>query len=231
MPNWVRNTLTCDKKYRNHILNTEGEVDFNILVPMPDAIRNTVSDSYKNIALYAYLSDNGKKADANVLPKLDPVIKSMGLCFENYDKIKSKYNETVSRNKNLVEELYNRGKIAYDCFEQYGSTDWYDWSIQNWSCKWNASDTTVSEKGNTLVIEFDTPWSDPEGWIRALAAQNVPFDITFVEEDSYIGCAVSHGDGKIDYFEGRYDNHDASAEELIDKFIKDLGEKVKFNFR
>ena len=43
MPNWVTNYLTVDKKEVNKILNKENEVDFEILIPMPEELRNTIS--------------------------------------------------------------------------------------------------------------------------------------------------------------------------------------------
>ena len=27
--------------------------------------------------------------------------------------------------------------------QEYGHTNWYDWSIDNWGCKWNCSDVDV----------------------------------------------------------------------------------------
>ena len=35
--------------------------------------------------------------------------------------------------------------------------NWYNWCIDNWGCKWDASSITIEEDTNTIY--FSTPWS------------------------------------------------------------------------
>ena len=51
-----------------------------------------------------------------------------------------------------------------------GATNWYDWCIKYWGCKWSASNTTTTDEWSTqekdtayITYEFNTPWSAPEG--------------------------------------------------------------------
>jgi hypothetical protein len=43
-----------------------------------------------------------------------------------------------------------------------------DWEKQNWSVKWGACNSRVvdSDDENELVYSFDTPWRDPDEWVR-----------------------------------------------------------------
>jgi hypothetical protein len=50
-------------------------------------------------------------------------------------------------------------------------TFWYDWNVNNWGTKWNASDSyfTTHHELNTLEIDFMTAWSPAEPIAHALA--------------------------------------------------------------
>ena len=46
--------------------------------------------------------------------------------------------------------------------DEYGADNWYDWSLENWGCKWNCSNVYVNEvNDNLFCCTFDTPWSPP----------------------------------------------------------------------
>jgi hypothetical protein len=46
--------------------------------------------------------------------------------------------------------------------EKYGATDWYDWSLKNWGCKWDACDIDIHEdEEDSLSMRFSTPWAPP----------------------------------------------------------------------
>ena len=71
--------------------------------------------------------------------------------------------------------------------EQYGSDNWYDWSIANWGTKWNSygyHDCTEKDfDGATLT--FDTAWSNPQPVIAALAEKypDLHFSHKWADED------------------------------------------------
>lgn len=137
MPNWVDNYLTVSKEAKKYIVNKEDEVDFEILIPMPEEIRNTTSP-----------------------------------CEED------KY-------------LMNK----------YGASNWYDWSVKNWGCKWNACENFIEEVGDDEIrLTFATPWAVPMAWLKKLAEMKIDFHLAWYEEQGYRGIITAE-DGLIDSFE------------------------------
>ena len=57
MPNWVFNHLTIKKEYIGKIVNSMGNVDFNILAPMPESVQHISQDSLIEIDILYYLSN------------------------------------------------------------------------------------------------------------------------------------------------------------------------------
>ena len=59
--------------------------------------------------------------------------------------------------------------------KKYGHAEWYNWSLENWGCKWNNDndvDISYDNKENSCVTYgFDTPWGPPEGIYLALREQ------------------------------------------------------------
>ena len=46
---------------------------------------------------------------------------------------------------------------------------WYDWRLQHWDTKWEASEVELDyEDSEILRVEFDTAWSPPEGVMEKL---------------------------------------------------------------
>jgi hypothetical protein len=155
MPNWTTNivTITGSKKtletIKNNIFskdeNGDMVLDFNKIIPQPEEIKNTVSDSHSNFFQEFVKTD----------------------CKINYnnwiDFIKSKYH-----NWDILlftEKRFNELKHLYDT---YGCCDWYEWNVKNWDTKWEPEACNVfEEQSNTypfadgLHFEFLTAWSSP----------------------------------------------------------------------
>ena len=56
-------------------------------------------------------------------------------------------------------------------FKSTGVADdrWYDWRLQNWDTKWEASEIEFEcDDSEILTITFDTAWSPPEGVMEKL---------------------------------------------------------------
>lgn len=83
--------------------------------------------------------------------------------------------------------------------KHHGYTDWYDWCINQWGCKWNASSTyLLSNEEEHLCILFDTPWSPPEFWFRSLceAFPDIDASLSYWEPGIYFaGDIFSVGEG------------------------------------
>lgn len=93
-----------------------------------------------------------------------------------------------------------RGNLGQSEREQYGSENWYDWSIAHWGTKWNSygyHDYTEKDfDGATLT--FDTAWSSPQPVIAALAAKYPDFHFSHKWADEDFGYNV----GEKEYTDG-----------------------------
>ena len=77
--------------------------------------------------------------------------------------------------------------------ELYGASDWYDWCVKNWGCKWNAQ----TDYCNSDEVGFQTPWEEPYNWIHHLSLKfpNHKIWVEWEEEQGY-GEIYSIIDGK-----------------------------------
>ncbi len=77
--------------------------------------------------------------------------------------------------------------------ELYGASDWYDWCVKNWGCKWNAQ----TDYCNSDEVGFQTPWEEPYNWIHHLSLKfpNHKIWVEWEEEQGY-GEIYSITDGK-----------------------------------
>lgn len=70
--------------------------------------------------------------------------------------------------KNTPEQLANK--------EKHGYTDWYDWRIDHWGCKWAESDLRITEYPIvendiwTIGFRFESPWAPPIDGLSHIAA-------------------------------------------------------------
>jgi len=67
--------------------------------------------------------------------------------------------------------------------ELYGASDWYDWCVKNWGCKWNAQ----TDYCNSDEVGFQTPWEEPYNWIHHLSLKfpNHKIWVEWEEEQGY----------------------------------------------
>jgi len=73
--------------------------------------------------------------------------------------------------------------------KRYGTTNWWDWSSDNWGTKWNAMVPEIAARNPDLVVyEFNTAWAAP--WpiysrlCEAYPELNITWEAAF-EEDGY----------------------------------------------
>lgn len=92
----------------------------------------------------------------------------------------------------------------------YGNNNWYDWSLMNWGCKWNASSTDFVPDENSIY--FDTPWSGVPGLMFELSKRfpNSKFRYIFADEDMFMNTGIfEFQNGKI--LREEFHNMDYSA--------------------
>lgn len=69
-----------------------------------------------------------------------------------------------------------------------GYANWYDWSVEHWGTKWNASRVRVEEgaiAAGAVEIMFETAWAAPVPIFRKLASMfpGIRLEFTWTDED------------------------------------------------
>lgn len=74
-----------------------------------------------------------------------------------------------------------------------GEWNWYNWNVNTWGCKWDASDTSMEtytlDDMMSISYNFQTPWSPPMGFYTELAiychAKGIAVSIEWEEEQGF----------------------------------------------
>jgi len=224
MPNWCYNEMTinaeCDdalkelddfKKtsiVKKHHVNDDGttreyeELTFQGVLPRPPELDITSGSSVSDGILYLKAKD-GDLSGINEYIKRDWTYKdelwnnepNNSKLYEKDTPVKEKIKIAMDflEDKLEVNDL-THARTALENIKKHGSKDWYDWSINNWGTKWDASTNDTDYDDNWLNISFDTAWSPPEPWIQAVSKKYPLLDIQVritEESDAYMGyiCA------------------------------------------
>lgn len=90
-----------------------------------------------------------------------------------------------------------QGNIGEEERKLYGRNNWYDWSIDNWGTKWNASNTQYKGIGldNNRVFlrfSFDTAWSCPFPIYEKLQKlyPDLAIEVEWADEDIGSNCGT-----------------------------------------
>lgn len=170
MPNYVKNRVIFNAMYaedvRAALLNDEGNVDFNNIIPMPKSLEIEKStDTELGISLYLE-THKDIHIDIQVFP------------------IDAKMREGLDKKKVL--EL---GEKAVNNYIKYGFTDWYEWRCEYWNTKWNACETVVRDDR----IEFETAWSAPFPILEMISKKlpYIEFRMEYADEELGTNCGVA----------------------------------------
>lgn len=204
MPNWSHNYLIINdqdfEKMKSSILNDKGQIDYQILSPMPEAIIGTISGTQNNYDLYAYLSDKGRLTPQEVaeskyaeLLSCSPISKDAQFYIE----------EVEGYSDDQKQKAYDEGKALVSNYEKYGGMTWYDWAWKNWGVKWNAKETQISHMQEGTILHFDSPWNPPHGWLQTLAAKFPECKFTLEYEIVEMDC-----EGKMEFEGGKITSHE-----------------------
>lgn len=196
MPNWVRNQIIFKTKedlnkalklcgIDTNLQKKEHKMDFGVLVPMPKILDH--QSAYYNSTLHPPLLINPdwnsavekfcESGSINKDSDSDEVIPAFIEYLKKSDSPCKAESFTDSQQQEIIEAVCKKLCEGYK--------DWYDWSLVNWGCKWNANLVAVTN----YSIVFDTPWSCPEPWIRAFASAdpNLDFYFDWADEDIFGG--------------------------------------------
>lgn len=165
MPNYVDNVVRIEGGIGDKDLFTDGNFDFNKLIPMPKDL-DINSGSANDIGLcmlYMEARENVKKGidtTKNVI-KMQKIKESYSICSPEFyeDKVKQITDPIEKKN------IYELGEKSLNNYIKYGSRTWYEWCCEHWDTKWNAMETNVTDN----EISFVTAWSPPYKVIEALS--------------------------------------------------------------
>ena len=181
MPNYVMNIfveIPQPNKLNNFIFNDEGDIDFKVLCPMPEelALIDGQSDAITQYDFTKATQYFPYAAQANNFEEYKSLIKT----HFNIDipNVKTQ-DELFKMHHNILTQLEPILE-AYN-YTKYGSPGWYDWRRYNWGTKWDACDS--------LGYLFQTAWSAPIPWLRALA-KKCDFTLLYAEEDMGNNCGI-----------------------------------------
>ena len=75
--------------------------------------------------------------------------------------------------------------------------DWYNWSLENWGCKWDACEPYINESDSQCFsVSFDSAWAPPTEWLRNIMDDypNLEFELEYSEDGMcFAGVLNVHG--------------------------------------
>jgi hypothetical protein len=130
-----------------------------------------------------------------------------------------KHEDKAELNK-IVAELDKKGEAKlFESLVPNPSGEWsYDWSVENWGCKWDASVYDYNMEEEHLYISFDTAWGPPIVFYDKLGEMGFEVEAFYREEG--MAFAGKYIDGCDDYYE--YGN--MTADEIEEQLPSDLDE-------
>ena len=151
MPNWSTNTLHIPKEHMDKVkkllVNNKGEVDFNILKPMPEELGLTSGSLQRSAVKLATRFQSEPNA-----AKLAALGKGLQKEVERYEK-DERYKEELKK----YPTLWKLGRRYLENERLYGHQTWYEWCCEHWGTKWNAFEEDI---GNDYIA-FQTAWCPP----------------------------------------------------------------------
>lgn len=148
---------------------------------------------------------------------------------EDIDRFESFLNEKNGKEwfdffQPCPQELQDGGPVGFndaprpDLVEKYGSSNWYDWSVNNWGCKWNCDAQDWTREDDSISFWFDSPWCPPIG-LYSFISNDTDFavDAGYHEEGMcFVGRFVDGEDECYEYSD--VDSLDDIPESIIDNW-------------
>jgi hypothetical protein len=90
-----------------------------------------------------------------------------------------------------------RGNLGQEEKEKYGNDNWYDWSVENWGCKWDTdAQITDYQQSNEISMGFDTPWSPPTSLYDFLENKGFTVSAEYYEPGMMFAGIYEHGENR-----------------------------------
>jgi hypothetical protein len=91
---------------------------------------------------------------------------------------------------------------------QYGASNWWDWRLDNWGCKWDTSEDSffsLSDDGLSGSASFETAWCPPIKFYQKLREMGFTIFAVYIED----------GMGFAGSFDGETENYIDDYNELF----------------
>ena len=194
MPNHVTTILTIEdlggtslSEVHSAMLNDERRVDFNVIAPMPECLRefepNMGALSRAKAALGLFSEPTQTPSDLSDY--------TANLAFSTAMR-----DATTPLEKEHIAAVVR----AISNFAECGYLYWYDWSNDHWGTKWNAYGQPESGFSDEETrFEFQTAWAHPFELIAHISKKlpQVRFEVRFADEDLGSNCGtytISNGE-------------------------------------
>ena len=143
------NELTCIFQGSEELQSFKKEVDeknfYNSFFPMPEILQGTQSPNINVDKLILEFNKEGNNATT--------------------------LQEIIDANHQWLSGIAQQALKNEQAFLETGYTNWYNWSVDNWGVKWDASALKVKELSdfNTVIYSFNSPWDTPEHFVIELS--------------------------------------------------------------
>lgn len=187
MPNHVKTVLTIAElgetqlqDIHSAMLNDNGQVDFNVIVPMPDCL----NDFNPN---YGVISRARMALGLLEKPNQDP--NDLGAYSANLAFSNAMQDATTPIEIEQIDAVCRAIQNFKDCGHIY----WHDWSVEHWGTKWNAyGQPKDGYAAATTELTFQTAWSHPAQLIALVSSKfpDATFEVVFADEDTGSNCGA-----------------------------------------
>lgn len=126
--------------------------------------------------------------------------------------------DKINKFHKFLEE--NEGKNWFDFFlpmPKEQEETWYEWSLENWGCKWNCDAVDWEKENDCISFQFDSPWGPPIQLYEYITNSGFIVESKFLEEG--VGLIGQFIDGCEDSY-----NYDISDPESLDDIPEELVE-------
>lgn len=186
MPNHITNRITIEDRagasladIRAKFINDKGQVDFELLMPMPACLKDFEPNSG--------IVDRAKAA----LGLFRPIEETNGQDIRSMADRLALSNAVTSITTPARDEDVPAIIRGIQNYHECGHIYWYDWHNANWGTKWNAyGQPEGGHSPDAECFEFETAWSHPGELVRLLSEQlpNVTFYVEYADEDIGANC-------------------------------------------
>ena len=110
----------------------------------------------------------------------------------------------------------------FELEKKYGSKNWYEWSIKNWGCKWDACDIDIQESNDVFIhLCFNTLCGPPTDFYTKLANDyKVEIFATYTENGMSF-CGKWQSTVKDNEVYIRQDDHDidSTQSDILSRYL------------